>query len=59
MKKKKIPRSLKRAIQGLPLAAAALTAFLPQPRLGQQFSVLIVLLWVQVFFVSEILLSGK
>jgi hypothetical protein len=59
MKKKKIPRSLKRTLQGLPLAGAAITAILPQQRLGQQFIMLIVFLWIQVFFITEVLLAGR
>ncbi len=60
MKKgKKIPKGWKLVIQGLPLAAAAVTAFLPLQRLGQQFVMLIVLLWLQVFFVVECFIAGK
>jgi len=44
MKKKRIPKGWKLVIQGLPLAAAAATTFLPLQRLGQQFIMLIVLL---------------
>ncbi len=50
VKKKGIPKVWKLVIQGLPLAGAAATVFLPLSRLGQQFSVLIVLVWLQVFF---------
>jgi hypothetical protein len=46
-------------IEGLPLAAAAATVFLPLHRLGQQFVVLIVLIWVQVFFILECFLITK
>jgi hypothetical protein len=59
MKKKSIPKVWKLVIQGLPLAAAAATVFLPLQRLGQQFSVLIVLLWLQVFFIVEIFIAGR
>jgi hypothetical protein len=59
MKKRKIPKGLKRTLQGLPLAGAAITAILPQQRLGQQFIMLIVFLWIQVFFITEVLLAGK
>jgi hypothetical protein len=59
MKKKKISKGWKLVIQGLPLAAAAATVFLPLPRVGQQFSVLIVLVWVQVFFLVECFLVAK
>lgn len=52
-------RVWKLVIQGLPLAAAATTIFLPLHRLGQQFSVLIVLIWVQAFFIFECLLADK
>ena len=46
-------------IQGLPLAAALGAALLPLQRLGQQFVILIVLLWVQVFFIVECYLIGR
>ena len=57
--KKRFPRNLKLLIQGLPLVAAGATAFLPLQGLGQQFVVLIVLLWLQVFFIVEIFLAGR
>jgi hypothetical protein len=46
-------------IEGLPLAGAAVTAFMPLSRLGQQFSMLIVLLWLQLFFIVECFLAGS
>jgi hypothetical protein len=57
--KKRVPKRWKIVIQGLPLAGAAATNFLPLPRLEQQFVMLIVLLWVQTFFISEAFLNGK
>jgi hypothetical protein len=60
MKKgKKFTKKWKLVIQGLPLAGAAASTFLPLSRLGQQFSILIVLLWVQVFFIIEIFIAGR
>jgi hypothetical protein len=59
MMKKQFPKSMKLIFQGVPLAAAVVTAFLPLQRLGQQFVILIVLLWVQVFFIVEIFLAGR
>jgi hypothetical protein len=53
MEKKRVPKGWKLVIQGLPLTAAAVTVFLPLHRLGQQFVMLIVLLWLQVFFIVE------
>lgn len=58
-KKRRIPKVLKLVIQGLPLAGAAATVFLPLSRLGQQFSILIVLLWLQVFFIIEYFIAGR
>jgi hypothetical protein len=57
--KRRIPKVWKLVIQGLPLAGAAATVFLPLSRLGQQFSVLIVLLWLQVFFIIELFIAGR
>jgi hypothetical protein len=59
MAKKRISKSLKLVIQGLPLVAAAISAFLPLQRFGQQFMVLIVLVWIQVFFIIECFLINK
>ena len=59
MEKKRIPKGWKLVIQGLPLAGAAVTALLPLPRLGQQFVMLIVLLWLQVFLIVECFLAGS
>ena len=56
-KRKKIPKSWKLVLEGLPLAAAVGTTFLPLQRFGQQFTVLIVLIWLQVFFIAEYYLS--
>ena len=56
---KKRSISWKLVIQGLPIAAAAGSAFLPLQRLGQQFIMLMVLLWMQVFFIIECFLINK
>ncbi len=59
MKTRKISKGWKILIQVLPLAGAAVTVFLPLQRLGQQFAVLIVLIWIQVFFLFEVFQVGK
>jgi hypothetical protein len=59
MAKRRIPRGWKLVIQGLPLVAAAGASLLPLQRLGQQFVMLIVLLWIQVFFIVECFLLNK
>ena len=59
MKAKKLRKTVKLVIRGLPLAGAAAAALLPLQQTGQQFLILIVLLWVQVFFISEVFLAGK
>jgi hypothetical protein len=58
-KNRKIPKSWKLVLQGLPIAALAGATFLPLQRLGQQFIMLFVLLWIQVFFIVEIFLITK
>jgi hypothetical protein len=55
----KRPKSLKLLLQGLPIAAAAGATLLPVHRLGQQFIMLIVLLWIQAFFIIECFLMDK
>jgi hypothetical protein len=59
MKAKKLPKAVKFVIRGLPLAGAAATALLPLQRVGQQVLMLIVLVWVQVYFITEVFLAGK
>jgi hypothetical protein len=56
MKKKNLSKGLKLLVQGLPLAGAAL---LPVSRLGTQVVMLIVLVWLQVFFIVECFLAGR
>ena len=56
---KKYLKGWKIVIQALPLAGAAVTGFLPLQRLAQQYVMLIVLLWIQTFFISEVFLYGK
>jgi hypothetical protein len=59
LSKKKLPPIVKNVIRGLPLAGAAVSSLLPLQRTGQQFLILIVLVWAQVYFVLEIFLAGK
>ena len=56
---KKKSKIWKIIIQGLPIAAAAGSALLPVQRFGQQFTMLIVLVWLQVFFVIECFMANK
>jgi hypothetical protein len=56
---KKLPKAVKMAIRTLPLAGAASTVFFNFTRLEQQLMILIVLVWVQVYFVLELFLAGK
>ncbi|HVM71935.1 MAG TPA: hypothetical protein VMT91_09260 [Anaerolineales bacterium] len=58
-KKRKISKGWKLVMQGLPFAGTLGASFLPLQRLGQQFLVLIVLLWLQVFFIFECFLINK
>jgi hypothetical protein len=59
MKKLKVDKRLIRVLQGLPLAGVVGSTFLPVQHLGQQFLVLITLVWIQVFFIVECFLVGK
>jgi len=56
---KKLSKTVKFVLRGLPLAGVIGTVLLPLQRTGQQFMVLIVLVWVQVYFILEIFLAGK
>lgn len=57
--KKKLSKVVKFTLRGLPLAGAAGSVLLPLQKTGQQFMVLIVLIWVQVYLVMEVFLVGK
>jgi len=57
--KKKLSKTMKFALRSLPLLGAMGSVLLPLQRTGQQFMVLIVLIWVQVYFVLEIFMAGK
>jgi hypothetical protein len=60
MEKKKLPRGWKMVIQGVPLAGVLVVTLLPTvQRLGQQLLILIVLLWIQAFFIIEYFLTGR
>jgi hypothetical protein len=56
---KRITKIWKVAIQGLPLAGAIASVFLPLQRLAQQFVILVVLLWLQVYLIFECLLAVR
>lgn len=59
MKKKETSKAIIFVIRSLPLAGALVTSLLPLQRTGQQFLMLIVLLWIQLYFVTEVFLTGK
>ncbi len=59
MAKRKLSKTMKFVLRGLPLAGAAGSLLLPLQRTGQQFMILIVLIWAQVYFVLEVFLAGK
>jgi fatty acid desaturase len=56
---KKKKNYLRLVVQGLPLAAVVGATFLTSQRLGGQLLMLIVLLWVQTFFILECFLTKK
>ena len=58
-KKKKRLIGWKVIIPGLPIAAAAGSTLLPLTRVGQQMMMLVVLLWIQAFFILECFMSKK
>ena len=53
MNNKKAHRGWRLVVQGLPLVAVAGSAFVSLQRVSQQFSMLVVLIWVQVYFIVE------
>ncbi len=56
---KKLSKPLRLVMQGLPLAGVVGASLLHVQKFGQQFLVLIILLWIQVFFIVECFLIGK
>ncbi len=56
---KKLSKGWKWVIRGLPLAGAVAASLLTLSRVGHQFLVLIVLVWLQVFLLFECFLAGK
>ncbi len=57
--KKRVTKVWVRIIQGLPLAGVIGATFSPLSRLGQQFIVLVVLVWIEVFFLAECFLINQ
>jgi fatty acid desaturase len=57
MENRRVSKVWKLVVQGLPLAAAVASLFFPLQRIGQQFVVLIVLIWLQVYFILECFLA--
>jgi hypothetical protein len=57
MENRRVSKVWKLVVQGLPLAAAVASLFFPLQRIGQQFVVLIVLIWLQVYFILECFFS--
>ena len=52
-------KGLKWVIMGLPLGGVAFANFFPLVRSSQQFLILIVLIWIQVFFIFDFFAIGK
>jgi len=59
VERKKLSKALKYTVRALPLAGAAASVSLPLGRYAQQFMVLIVLIWVQAYFILEVFLAGR
>ncbi len=56
---KKLPKTVRYALRAMPLAGAVAFSFLPLQQIGRQFLILIVLVWVQVYFVLELFMAGR
>ena len=59
LKKADLKKSVRYAIQGLPLAGIIIASLLPISTLGRQMLILVLLLWFQVFFIFDIFFNGK
>jgi len=53
MERKGLSGKLKYVIRGMPLLAAVAASLLPLSKISQQLVILIVLLWIQVFFIFD------
>jgi len=59
LKEKRISRGIRIVIQGLPLVAILGASLLPLSQRANQFLMLITLLWLQIFIISECYLSNR
>jgi hypothetical protein len=57
--REKIRKVFRYVFIGLPLAGVIVADFLPLTIRSQQFLIMIVLIWMQVFFVFEVFFPGK
>lgn len=57
--RRKLSKPIKYILQGLPLAGAASSVFLPLGQFARQFMVLVVVMWMQVYFVMGLFDTGK
>ncbi len=59
MKQNKSLKGWRWVITGMPLGGAILASFLPISRTSQQFLILIVLVWIQVFFIFSTFVTSR
>lgn len=57
--KKKVQKAVHITLGGLPLIGILYGSFLPLQKTMQQLLVLALLIWLQVFFIFEVFLSGR
>ena len=59
LKNLNLKKKFRVVIQGLPLAGIILGSFLPMSTLGRQLLILVLLVWLQVYYIFDVLLNGK
>jgi hypothetical protein len=57
--KKRIQKIVRYTLISLPLAGVVVADFMPLTARAQQFLVMIVLIWLQVFFIFEVFLMSR
>ena len=59
LKNLNLKKKFRVVIQGLPLSGIILGSFLPISTLGRQLLMLVLLVWLQVYYIFDVLLNGK
>jgi len=59
LKNANLKKNMRYFIRVLPLAGIIVSAFLPLSPIGRQLLVLVLLVWLQIYFLLDVFLFGK